>query len=510
MGKLIRKWVIPATVLFFIWLAFISTDIILVSNNKQPVFTIRTGIYDDGGSAVYLGIGYKIIKYVYWFPDKPAEVKYAVGTWLLKFDKYGSLSAPNNNITPDMTYPQVSMPANSFIKETIPVNNYDNFDTTQDIVIYFKDKIDEASLEGNVSVYLNRKEITNLLDFDYDSVSRKLTISTIIKGASISASTGNIINVVLSGYIVNSSGKRMNEDFRFCMRVGVSNSNNVQDWDKGKSMFLFREKYCNNRELIQDDDVDYEEIDYIYGNKLHGFYDGTSIRIVSILPKEYAENDVASYEIGGYRLSLQRQGNPSVTGIFVILNNKYIYTLDEAINDFEHPLSMIDIYPLLPIRFSNVEFTSPDEGSLNELTSISGQLLNRNVLTQQIFIHGFLPRDAENKVISDKFKAYADIEDFIRNTYIKKMADILLELHKGYYYDLDGTLYFDPYAVKGRDYQSIWDDFTFRLSDFKEYSVKITANRRYFQFGVPGHFYGDVEFTMIKENGKWLLTAMME
>ena len=51
-------------IIIIILICLITTDIILVNKyEKGPIFAIHTKTIDDGGSKVYLGLGYKVIKY---------------------------------------------------------------------------------------------------------------------------------------------------------------------------------------------------------------------------------------------------------------------------------------------------------------------------------------------------------------------------------------------------------------------------------------------------------------
>lgn len=42
---------------------FFTVDLSLAKVNKPPLFAIKTGIYKDGGTKEYKGLGYKVIDY---------------------------------------------------------------------------------------------------------------------------------------------------------------------------------------------------------------------------------------------------------------------------------------------------------------------------------------------------------------------------------------------------------------------------------------------------------------
>lgn len=60
----IKKIINIVFAILIIVMLMISIDVICVARyNTGPFFAIRTNVYDDGGSKVYYGIGYKVIKY---------------------------------------------------------------------------------------------------------------------------------------------------------------------------------------------------------------------------------------------------------------------------------------------------------------------------------------------------------------------------------------------------------------------------------------------------------------
>lgn len=50
---------------FFIllWFSFVSTDYFLVKNQKEPIFTVITEVFKDGGTTIHTGLGYKVIDF---------------------------------------------------------------------------------------------------------------------------------------------------------------------------------------------------------------------------------------------------------------------------------------------------------------------------------------------------------------------------------------------------------------------------------------------------------------
>lgn len=61
----------------------ISVDIVCVKKyHKGPFFAIRTNVYKDGGTKVYYGLGYKVIKY----NQKVGRRDTAVGFWTMPYN----------------------------------------------------------------------------------------------------------------------------------------------------------------------------------------------------------------------------------------------------------------------------------------------------------------------------------------------------------------------------------------------------------------------------------------
>lgn len=69
-------------IVILVLVLFLTIDIIRVHYNSTPIFCISGGMYLDGGTRVYIGLGYKIIDY----NKLDGYDGYKVGTWLLDYD----------------------------------------------------------------------------------------------------------------------------------------------------------------------------------------------------------------------------------------------------------------------------------------------------------------------------------------------------------------------------------------------------------------------------------------
>lgn len=68
-NKLIRKdqmknkRITLISIIVMLFFLMISTDFYMAGKERRPIFAIRTAMYKDGGTTVYMGLGYKVIDY---------------------------------------------------------------------------------------------------------------------------------------------------------------------------------------------------------------------------------------------------------------------------------------------------------------------------------------------------------------------------------------------------------------------------------------------------------------
>lgn len=80
-NKIKRIINIVFTVLVII-MVMITVDVVSISRyNKGPFFAIRTNVYKDGGTKVYYGLGYKVIKY----NQTQGRRDTVIGLWTMKY-----------------------------------------------------------------------------------------------------------------------------------------------------------------------------------------------------------------------------------------------------------------------------------------------------------------------------------------------------------------------------------------------------------------------------------------
>lgn len=81
-------------IIICIWLIFFVTDVARVKLEKRPIFSIKVATYNDGGSIVYAGIGYKVIHFkklvdcgTVYGQTLIGVNYYYIGLWITTFDK---------------------------------------------------------------------------------------------------------------------------------------------------------------------------------------------------------------------------------------------------------------------------------------------------------------------------------------------------------------------------------------------------------------------------------------
>ncbi len=123
-------------IIVIIAMCFLIVDVNRLNNNNEPIFSIQTKVYEDGGSTEYIGLGYKIINYVK-LESPPLETKVRVGTYFMKYDN------------PFYNYNNAENGINTFIGTVIQKN------TTNVLVVPNKD---EEIINNSDKILVNIKE----------------------------------------------------------------------------------------------------------------------------------------------------------------------------------------------------------------------------------------------------------------------------------------------------------------------------------------------------------------
>ncbi len=114
------------------------------------------------------------------------------------------------------------------------------------------------------------------------------------------------------------------------------------------------------------------------------------------------------------------------------------------------------------------------------------------------------------RVSDPRFTDYAELDEFVRKTYVKETADRLLleERSPGHtlYVNVDGALYIDPAAIGGKGYYVDWSGYSITITEQ-------TAERCAFKVTAPVTYPGDhpvpetyeKEGEAVLQGGVWLL-----
>ncbi len=153
-----------------------------------------------------------------------------------------------------------------------------------------------------------------------------------------------------------------------------------------------------------------------------------------------------------------------------------------------------------------------------DLYAAADQLLNRNreaffdifglAILQPEYPEDGIGEDTILPVKDDRFANYGELEGFVRNTFIKKEADFLLnEYREGLYFDRDGKLYVDISKDAGMGYYVNWKNYRYQLTDIKPDSAVLQI------YTTDESPEGTKEITLtgklLKEGDNWLLEKMI-
>ena len=85
MDKHIRTTVI---IVVIIWTVIVGFNILRLSNGLMPIITIPCGTADDGGSGIYVGLGYMFEIDVHIHPDHPSPIVDSFNVYIVGFPIY--------------------------------------------------------------------------------------------------------------------------------------------------------------------------------------------------------------------------------------------------------------------------------------------------------------------------------------------------------------------------------------------------------------------------------------
>jgi len=177
-----------------------------------------------------------------------------------------------------------------------------------------------------------------------------------------------------------------------------------------------------------------------------------------------------------------------------------------GIQTFELPYDKADVgIEILPTQPNDLE---------REVCSNAGRLIEANKdVFSNIFGLSMLPLDLPENISGEetifpvkdsRFTTFSDLDNYIRDIYIKSEADALM--NSGRYIDKGGRLYGDLSKDTGMGYYVYWNNYRFEVKEIEENSATITI---YLVEDSPaGRKETTIEVKMLKENDRWLLEKM--
>lgn len=234
-------------------------------------------------------------------------------------------------------------------------------------------------------------------------------------------------------------------------------------------------------------------------------------RVYEIVLNQIEENKDSSdyYYTENYREDLRNYYNENdfyLSGNSIVFYYQ-LYTLGPyavGFPEFEIPFADVDQFALqIP--------SQPDNQSKIEMYHCATELLERNkIIFFEIYglsmLETDIPEDRSNEevffpVIDQRFTTYAELEGFIKSTYVQSVAESLLG--NGRYVDVEGKLYADISKDTGGGYYVDWENYSFQIVQNSDTEAELHI------FTIEDSPAGkeDIVITvkMLKENSEWLL-----
>lgn len=185
-------------------------------------------------------------------------------------------------------------------------------------------------------------------------------------------------------------------------------------------------------------------------------------------------------------------------------------------------------------RNEDASATSKVSKSLSEEIAAAGKvLIPNNYEVARVFkiysIPGRTPFDAEAypenivPVDSNVYQSYAELENFVRNTFIKEVADKILNEKKNdttHFMDIDGELCKTLFFVNEFDYKRNWEELEIQYKNMTKTSADVEVTLRAIEKTKPvlgaesvaqtqAPTYEVLKFKMVKIEDKWLLEDLV-
>ena len=84
--KLYQKIILIILLIIALGITFFIVDYTHIKSDTKPIFVIKSETLKDGGTTIYVGIGYKVIRYNVTKPDEETKYDYDMRPWFVSFD----------------------------------------------------------------------------------------------------------------------------------------------------------------------------------------------------------------------------------------------------------------------------------------------------------------------------------------------------------------------------------------------------------------------------------------
>ncbi len=85
--KIYQKIILIVLLLIILGITFFIVDYTHIKNDTKPIFVIQSESIKDGGTTLYVGIGYKVIRYnVTESESDETKYDYEMRPWFVSFD----------------------------------------------------------------------------------------------------------------------------------------------------------------------------------------------------------------------------------------------------------------------------------------------------------------------------------------------------------------------------------------------------------------------------------------
>ena len=97
MKKYLKYIGIVISLVALLGIIFFAMDFCRVNNKKNPIFCIKTKVYEDGGTREFLGLGYKVID----FHTINGFYETKIGSYFMKYEDFDDEISKYDNIVID-------------------------------------------------------------------------------------------------------------------------------------------------------------------------------------------------------------------------------------------------------------------------------------------------------------------------------------------------------------------------------------------------------------------------